>query len=96
VRAEKRSLVYTNWKGLARNRSILLRCTVPACLEGLWKTMPAVRMVSLAAGIRTGDLGMQVESVSVCVKLLSEVRNSFGTVKCDGTGTPTVQIQSAK
>jgi hypothetical protein len=39
--------------------------------------MTTVRMNGLAAGIRFGDFGMQVVSVSACVKLLREVRNSL-------------------
>jgi len=44
-------------------------------------------------GIRAGDFGVQVGSVSACIKLLHEVRNSL--LLWDGTCILTVQIQSA-
>jgi len=59
---------------------ILLRGTVPACLEGLGKTMPTVRMFGLAAGIRTYDFGMEVAGVSACAKLIREIVTRYRQV----------------
>jgi len=39
--------------------------------------MSTVRMVGLAAGIRTYDFGMQVAGVSACAKLIREIVTGF-------------------
>jgi len=39
--------------------------------------MKTIRVFCLVAGIRTSDFGMSVGSVSACVRLLLEVKNSL-------------------
>ena len=70
------SLVNTNWEGLERNRPHSGSRYKTGMSGGNVGSHDSCQYGRLGGGIINGDFGILMGSVSACVKLLCEVRNS--------------------